>query len=88
MSPFDDGSRVVPDGLGIRRRRRRRGWSPRALVRAIAEASVRESGLPDTVSLSLLAGMEEANEAVSYATVCRVAAGLDCNPMELVLETG
>lgn len=86
MAAFDDASPVVPDGLGIRRRRRRRGWSRRALVTAIAEQSIRESGVPETVSLSLLEGMEEGNEAVPYATLCRVAAGLDCNPMELVLE--
>ena len=45
-----------------------------------------ESGLRKTISVNLLEGIEDTNEPVPYATVCRVASGLDCNPMELVAD--
>ncbi len=83
---FDDASPITPDGVGIRRRRRRRGWSRRTFVAEIAEASFRESGLRETISPHLLEGIEETNERVPYGTLCRIAAGLDCNPVELLLE--
>ena len=85
---FGDEAPITPDGRRIQRMRRARGWSRRALLDAIAEASVRESGLRQTVSPDLLEGIEEANERVPYPTLCRIAAGLDCNPVELVLEGG
>jgi hypothetical protein len=81
---FDDETRVTPDGLAIRRMRRERGWSRRACVEAIAEARVRETGLRETITPHLLEHIEESNEPVPYDTVCRIAAGLDCNPMDLV----
>jgi transcriptional regulator with XRE-family HTH domain len=81
---FEDDARVTPDGVAIRRLRREHGWSRRELVGAIARASERATGVPDTVSLSLLKGIEESNEPVTYAVLCRVAAGLDCDPMAVV----
>jgi hypothetical protein len=32
----------------------------------------------------VLQHVEEANERVSYATLCLIALGLDCNPVELL----
>jgi len=87
VAPYEDQSPVVPDGTAIRRMRRRRGWSRRTLVSAIAEASFRASGLRDSVSVNVLGCMEEANEPVPYASLCLVAAGLDCNPIEIVRES-
>jgi len=84
--PYEDQSPVVPDGMAIRRMRRRRGWSRRALVEAIAEASFRASGLRDSVSVNVLGGIEEACEPVPYSALCLVAAGLDCNPIEIVRD--
>lgn len=83
---FDDDAAVTPDGTAIRGRRRARGWSRRDLVDAIARASRRASGRPDTISPNLLGGIEEACERVSYATLCQVAAGLECDPLDLVRE--
>ncbi len=81
----DERERVLPDGMTIRRRRRQRGWSRRDLVEAIARASEAASGLPDTISPSLLQAIEEENEAVAYRVVCLISSGLDCNPVELLL---
>jgi transcriptional regulator with XRE-family HTH domain len=83
---FDDDALVVPDGGRVRLLRRKRGWSRRALVEAVARASLRETGVPTTLSVNELDGIEEANEPISYATVCRIASGLDCEPVELVRE--
>lgn len=83
---FDEHDAVTPAGTEIRRRRRARGWSRRDLVDAIADASFRASGRRDTISPNQLEGMEETCERVPYATLCRVAAGLDCDPVDLVGE--
>ena len=83
---LDDDSGVVPDGTAIRRLRRRRGWSRRAFIEAIADASQRESGLRETISPNLLEGVEEANERIPFATLRRIAAGLDVNPVELLAD--
>ena len=86
-SAFDgDGERVVPDGMTIRRRRRHRGWSRRDLVDAIARASQRASGRDQTITPNLLQAIEETNETVAYEVVCLISAGLDCNPVELLLD--
>ncbi len=83
---FESERPVRPDGLAIRRLRRDRGWSRRDLLEAIAEASLRETGMRETISPNLLEGIEEKNEAIPYATLCRIASGLDCEPVELLAE--
>ncbi len=85
---FDDDATVTPDGVRIRGLRRSRGWSRRALVEEIAEARYREAGLRDTITVNELEGIEECNEAIPYAVLCKVASGLDCNPMEILLGAG
>ena len=82
---YDDLRPVRPDGLAIRRLRRDRGWSRRDLLEAIAEAALRETGMRKTISPNLLEGVEEGNEAIPYSTLCRIASGLDCEPVELLL---
>ena len=84
MTHFADHARVVPDGSGIRRRRRERGWSQRDLVRAICDAHERATGKRLGFNLNLLRHVEEENESIEYATLVLVAAGLDCDPVELV----
>jgi transcriptional regulator with XRE-family HTH domain len=86
MARFDDDARVRPDGLTIRRRRRRLGWSRGELVSAIGARSREATGIPETLTRNLLQGIEDANERVAYRTLCLIALGLDCNPVELVLE--
>ncbi len=86
MSAFDDDQIVTPNGMAIRRMRRHVGLSRRDFVRHMGDVSVRESGLRETITVNLLEGIEEANEQVPYATVCRVAAGLDADPVHLVDE--
>lgn len=83
---YEDGRPIRPDGLAIRRMRRDRGWSRRDLLVAIAEATLRETGIRDTISPNLLEGIEEGNEAIPYSTLCRIASGLDCEPVELLVE--
>lgn len=74
-----------PNGREVRRRRHERGWSPRRLADAVREASRTATGLPATLTPSLLQGIEEENEPVPYATLCLLAAGLDCDPVDLLL---
>ncbi len=88
MSRFADDARVVPDGFGIRRRRRERGWSRRNLVEAIGAAHERSTGKRVAFSLNLLKHVEEEDEPVPYATLVLVAAGLECDPVELVGDVG
>jgi transcriptional regulator with XRE-family HTH domain len=83
---YDDERPIRPDGLAIRRLRRNRGWSRRDLLEAIAEAARRETGIRETISPNLLEGVEEGNEAIPYSTLCRIASGLDCEPVELLEE--
>ena len=83
---YDDLRPVRPDGLAIRRLRRDRGWSRRDLLEAIAEATLRETGIRETISPNLLEGIEEGNEAIPYSTLCRIASGLDCEPIALLVE--
>ena len=86
MMRFADRARVVPDGVGIRRRRRERGWSQRDLVRAICGAHERATGRRIAFNLNLLHHVEEESEPIEYATVVLVAAGLGCDPIELVVD--
>ena len=84
MSGFDDDGVVVPDGGRVRLLRHRRGWSRRALALAIAAASERESGLRTTLTINQIEWIEENDEPVPFTTVRLLAAGLDCEPVELV----
>lgn len=77
---------VTPVGLTVRRLRHERGWAPRKLIQAIAEASFRSAGLRETISPNLLAGIEEKNERIPYETLCLLAAGLDCDPIDLLAQ--
>lgn len=81
----DDRTRkVTPAGLVVRRMRHERGWPPRELIAAIREASVQSTGLRQTITPELLAGIEERNEPVPYDTLCLVAAGLGCDPVDIL----
>jgi len=85
--PLDDNTRrVAPDGLAIRRRRHERGWGPRDLIRAIGDASTRSSGVRETITPNLLAGIEEQGEAIPYTTLCLLAGGLDCDPVDILRD--
>ena len=75
---------MTPAGLVVRRLRHARGWPPRELIDAIAKASYRASGLRETITPNLLAGIEERNEPVPYDTLCLLAAGLGCDPIDLL----
>lgn len=83
---FDDDSPVRPDGNGIRRRRHDRGWAPRRLIDAIATARMNQAGLTGTITPNLLWGIEDHNEPIPYETLCWIASGLDCDPVELLLD--
>ncbi len=86
MRSFDDESPVQPDGLSVRRRRHDFHWSPRDLITAIARANQIATGLSDTISPNLLQHIEEKNESIPYATLCLIARGLDCDPMDILGE--
>lgn len=79
---------VRPNGLEVRGRRHLRGWSPRDLIHAIGEAQRRATGLRETITPHLLRSVEEQNVVVPYATLCLIAAGLDCNPVDLETVPG
>jgi transcriptional regulator with XRE-family HTH domain len=85
---YDDARPIRPDGLAIRRLRRDRGWSRRDLLEAIAAATERETGIRETISPNLLERIEEGVETIPYSTLCRIASGLDCEPVGLLLESG
>jgi hypothetical protein len=86
--PEEESRRVRPDGLAVRRLRHERGWSPRALIEAIDRAHRAETGLSRTITPNLLQGIEEHNEVISYATLCLVAAGFDCDPVDILASDG
>jgi transcriptional regulator with XRE-family HTH domain len=86
MSSFEDDAPVVPDGLGIRRRRRALGLSRADLAAAIEARSREATGLAESVSRNLLQGIEEANERVPYRVLGLIALGLGCNPVELLRD--
>ena len=81
---LDETESVRPDGLTVRRRRHDHGWSPRELVDAIAAACERATGIRQTITPNLLKGIEEHNEPIPYATLCLVADGLGCDPVEIL----
>lgn len=74
------------DGLAVRRRRHDRGWSPRALVGAIEEASFNASGLRRTLTPNQIEAIEERAERISYEELLLLADGLDCDPSDLIAE--
>jgi hypothetical protein len=82
----EDARRVRPKGLAVRGRRHRRGWSPRALIEAIEAASRVATGIPETITPNLLEGIEDRDEIIPYRTLCLVAAGFDCDPVDLLGE--
>jgi transcriptional regulator with XRE-family HTH domain len=77
---------VTPDGLSIRRLRHGRKWSPREFVAAIGRAHRVASGLTETISPNLLQHIEEKNERIPYETLCMIARGLDCDPIDLLVD--
>ena len=82
----EDERLVRPDGLAIRGLRHTRGWSLRDLSAAISEAHESATGLPVRLAPRLLSSVEERNALISYATLCWIGSGLDCNPVEILLE--
>ena len=58
----------------------------RDFVRMLAARSRERTGLRGALSRNLLQGIEETNERVPYGTLCLIALGLDCNPVELLDE--
>ena len=82
----DDARPVRPLGRAVRKRRIERGWSPRALIDAIEAAHRRSTGIARTITPNVLAGIEERDEVVPYDTLCLVASGFDCDPVDLLAE--
>lgn len=83
---FDEDSPVRPDGNAIRRRRHERGWPPRRLIDAIGAAHQTATGIFETIAPNLLMSIEDRNEQIPYEMLCWIASGLDCDPIELVLD--
>ena len=83
---YQEDELVRPDGLSIRRRRHEHCWSPRDFVRAIGRASIVATGMPDTITPNLLLGIEEQNERIPYETLCMLARGLDCDPIDITAD--
>ena len=77
---------VQVDGLTVRRRRHDRGWSPRELTRAIDEASFNSTGLRRTLTPNQLQAIEEREERISYESLLLLADGLDCDPVDLLVD--
>ncbi len=84
MMTFDDTESVHPDGLAVRRRRHERGWSARDLVEAIADACERATGNRQTITPNLLKAVEEHGESIPYGTLCLIADGLGCDPVDIL----
>ncbi|MFP6563039.1 MAG: hypothetical protein VCC02_06860 [Myxococcota bacterium] len=84
--PLDFESPVAPNGNAIRRLRFERGWAPEHLITAIGEASARASGVSTRLTPNHLVGIEERNERVPYDLLCWIASGLDCDPLDIVLD--
>ena len=80
----EDARAVRPNGLAIRGHRHARGWSPRDLIDAIGNAHEVATGVRASVAPALLAAVEERGAPIPYATLRLIAAGLDCNPVELL----
>lgn len=83
--PFES---VYPDGGEVRRRRHENGWPPARLIATIEETHQKSTGLVATISPILLQGIEDNNEAIPYETLCLIADGLDCDPVDILLPEG
>ena len=70
--------------LAVRRLRHEHGWSHRDLVHAIGEASYIASGIRESTTPNQLAGIEEHDEPIPYSLLRLVAAGLDCDPVDIL----
>ena len=57
---------------------------PRGLIDAIGEASLNSTGIRKTITPNLLSGIEDHNEAIPYETLCLVADGLRCDPVDIL----
>jgi transcriptional regulator with XRE-family HTH domain len=77
---------IRPNGLEVRRRRHERKWSLRELVGAIEAASLRSSGIRESLTPNLISCIEEQNETIPYKTLYLLAGGLDCDPVDLLLS--
>ena len=55
-------------------------------MHAIGRASIVATGLPDTITPNLLLGIEEQNERIPYTTLCMLARGLDCDPIDITAD--
>lgn len=82
--PDQDIEIVRPNGQAVRRRRQERGWPPRELINAISRASVMSSGLKKTITPTLLLSIEDHSQAIPYETLCLVADGLHCDPVDIL----
>ena len=82
----DEEAEIVrPDGRAVRRRRHERAWPPRELIEAIGHAHEVATGIRKTISPNLLLGIEDHNEAIPYETLCMVADGLHCDPIDILM---
>ncbi|MDP6978787.1 MAG: helix-turn-helix transcriptional regulator [Myxococcota bacterium] len=81
---YDDDQPIHPDGLAVRRRRHEHGWSSRDLVEAIASACERATGNRKTITPNLLKAIEEQGESIPYGTLCLIADGLGCDPVDIL----
>lgn len=87
--PLDDPFETVrPDGGEVRRRRHENGWPPAELITAIGKARRAATGLVETISPILLQGIEERDETIPYETLCLVADGLGCDPVDILRPPG
>ena len=75
---------VRPNGQAVRRRRHERGWPPRELLDAIGRASFDSTGIKQTITPNLLLSIEDHSEAIPYETLCLVADGLHCDPVDIL----
>jgi len=82
---LDEEAEVVrPNGQAVRRRRQERGWPPRELIDAISRASLDSTGIKKTITPNLLLSIEDHCEAIPYETLCLVADGLHCDPVDIL----
>lgn len=75
---------VRPDGGEVRRRRHENGWPPSELIAAIGKVHRVATGLVETISPILLQGIEDRDETIPYETLCLVAGGLGCDPVDIL----